>query len=67
MLSVLASLSMPNVLKGDLAEQPVPYAIKGGGRGAPAALDGHLRPKARVMVWVMPPPLRCLAVIRMDT
>lgn len=35
--------------------------------GAPAALDGHLRPKARVMVWVMPPPLRCLAVIRMDT
>lgn len=33
----------------------------------PAALDGHLRPKARVMVWVMPPPLRCLAVVRMDT
>lgn len=27
----------------------------------------HLRPKARVTVWVMPPPLRCLAVTRMDT
>ena len=29
--------------------------------------DVTSRPKARMTVWVTPPPLRCVAVTRMDT
>src|SRR5689334_6730831 len=36
----------------------------GANRPPPAC---HFRPKARLTVWVTPPPLRCLAVTRIDT
>lgn len=46
------------------AERPVPHAPEAWDTGRSS---GHLRPKARVTVWVTPPPLRCSAVTRMDT
>src|SRR3954453_16996229 len=39
----------------------------GAARPPPPPRPHYLSPKARTIVWLMPPPLRCLAVTRTDT